>query len=155
MKYLLIIFIFITAISISGQAKKEVTQLSFASKEFKVPEGCKAQSQYQVQCTDYTMLWLYMNDEMLKTMPDQAVNQLSSQLKDFKKKAITAYLLGEEVKAYKISFKNENTGKTGYQIVAYGVTNGQPVLVQLSLNKEPKADDDLPEFPKQIIRLSK
>lgn len=155
MKYILTILFFITSISAYGQTTKQVNLLTFASKEFKTPEGCKAESQYQVLCDDYTMVWLYMNNEMLKTMPDQAVNQLSGQLKDFKKKSITVYLLGEEAKGYKISFKNESTKKTGYQIIAYGVANGQPVLVQLSLNKEPKTDDDLPDFPKQIVRLSK
>jgi uncharacterized protein YfeS len=64
-------------------------------------------------------------------------------------------LLGEEAKGYKISFKNESIKKRGYQIVAYGVANGQPVLVQLSLNKEPKTDEDLPDFPRQIVKLSK
>ena len=155
MKYILTVLLFITSVSAFGQITKQVDVLNFTSKEFKVPEGCKAKSQYQVQCADYAMVWLYMNNEMLKTMPDQAVNQLSAQLKDFKKQAITVKLLGEEAKGYKTSFKNESTKKTGYQIIAYGVANGQPVLVQLSLSKEPKTNDDLPDFPKQIVRLSK
>jgi hypothetical protein len=70
MKYILTVLFFIVSISAFGQTTKQVNLLTFASKEFKVPEDCKAQSQYQVQCDDYTMVWLYMNNEMLKTMPD-------------------------------------------------------------------------------------
>jgi hypothetical protein len=57
------------------------------------------------------------------------------------------------VRGYKISFKSDNG--TSYQIIAYGVANGQPVLVQLSLGKEPKTNDDIPEFARQIIKLTK
>ena len=39
--------------------------------------------------------------------------------------------------------------------MAYGYANEQLVLVQLSLDREPKTDEDIPAFPRQIIRLSK
>ena len=94
-----------------------------------------------------------MNEQMLQSMPDQFVNQMSGQMKKFKKEPITCYMLDKEVKGYKIIFKKDNG--TGYQLIAYGVANGQPVLVQLSLNNEPKTNDDIPEFPRQIIRLTK
>lgn len=153
MKFLISLVIFGIAGIAFGQTTKKVELVNFASKEFKVPAGCSASSPYQIECSDFKMLWLYMNDEMLKTMPDQAINQLSSQLKDFKKKKISAFLLGAEVKAFKISFANEANKKRGFQIVVYGIANGQPVLVQLNLEKEPNTNDDLPEFPKQIIKL--
>ena len=94
-----------------------------------------------------------MNDQMLQVMPDQFVNQMAGQMKKFKKEPITCYLLDKEVKGYKISFKKDKV--IGYQLIAYGVANGQPVLVQLSLDKEPKTNDDIPIFPRQIIRLTK
>ena len=52
-----------------------------------------------------------MNDGMLKTMPDQFVSQLAGQMKKFKKKSITPYLLDKEVKGYKISL-NPDSGIT-------------------------------------------
>ena len=155
MKYILINLLFMAAVSVNGQTNKEVSLLKFGSQEFTVPAGCKALSEHQVQCDHYTLGWFYMNKVMLKTAPEEFVNDLSGDLKDFKKQPISVFLYGEEVKGYKISFKNEATQKTGYQIIAYGIVNNQAVLVQLMLDNEPRTNDDLPDLPKRIIKLAK
>jgi hypothetical protein len=127
--------------------------LTFCFNKYKVPNGCTAESEYQIKGDNYSMVWLYMTEQMLQSMPDQFVNQMAGQMKKFKKETITCYLLDEEVKSYKISYKKDNG--IGYQLIAYGVVNGQPVLVQLSLDNEPKTNEDIPDFPRQIIRLTK
>ena len=153
MKQLLtLLFILSGAIAVA-QTSNKIDTVSFCYIKYKVPTGCTAESKYQVKCDDYSMTWLYMTPQMLQSMPDQVVNQMAAQMKKFKKEAITCYLLDKEVKGYKISFKNDKG--TGYQLIAYGFANEQPVLVQLSLDKEPKTNDDIPEFPRQIISLSK
>ena len=86
-------------------------------------------------------------------MPDQMINQMAGQLKKFRKEPVTCYLLDNPVKGYKISFKTDQG--TRHQLMAYGFANEQLVLVQLSLDREPKTDEDIPAFPRQIIRLSK
>lgn len=149
---LIALFLFFSAASF-GQTTKQVDTLTFCFNKYKVPTGCTAQSEYQVECDNYTMGWLYMNDQMLQYMPDQFINQMAGQMKKFTKEPITCYLLDKEVKGYKVSFKKDKG--IGYQLIAYGIANGQPVLVQLSLDKEPKTNDDIPEFPQQIIRLTK
>ncbi len=135
-------------------AQNKVDVLNFCSNKFQVPVGCKAESEYQIECDNYSMVWLYMNEDMLKGgLPEQFIDQMKEQVKQFKKEPIVAFVLGKEFKAYKISLKDEkNTSR--YQLVAYGIANGQPVLVQLSLISEPKSNADIPEFPKQIIKLS-
>jgi hypothetical protein len=153
MKQLLtLLFILSGAIAVA-QTSNKIDTVSFCYIKYKVPTGCTAESKYQVKCDDYSMTWLYMTPQMLQSMPDQVVNQMAAQMKKFKKEAITCYLLDKEVKGYKISFKNDKG--TAYQLIAYGFANEQPVLVQLSLDKEPKTNDDIPEFPRQIISLSK
>jgi hypothetical protein len=151
-QFLLGFFVLIGAISF-GQTSTKIDSLTFCFNKYKVPTGCAAESEYQIKCDNYSMVWLYMNEQMLQVMPDQFVNQMPGQLKKFKKEPITCYLLDKEVKGYKISFKTDNG--TGHQLIAYGVANGQPVLVQLSLDNEPKTNDNIPDFPKQIIRLTK
>lgn len=153
MKQLLTILLFTTTIAAYGQSSKQIDSLNFCNKKYKAPTGCTTESEYQVKCDNYSIQWLYMTNEMLKTMPDQFVSQLAGQMKKFKKESITPYLLEQEVKGYKISFKSD--GKTFYQIIAYGVAYGQPVLVQLSIDKEPRANDDIPEFARQILKLTK
>ena len=153
MPHFIIALLLIISTSSFGQDTKQIDSLTFCSNKYKVPVNCTAESEYQIQCKDYSMMWLYMNGQMLQFMPDQFVNQMEGQLKKFKKQSITCYLLDTQVKGYKISFKKDNG--TGHQLIAYGEVNGQPVLVQLSLDKEPKSNDDIPDFPRQIIRLSK
>ena len=136
-----------------GQISTKIDSLTFCSIKYKVPTNCTAESEYEVKCDNYSILWLYMNDQMLQFMPDQIVNQMSGRMKKFKKEPITCYLLDKEVKGYKISFKKDKG--IGYQLIAYGVINGQPVLVQLAIDNEPKTNDDIPIYPRQIIRLTK
>ena len=145
------IFLFFSIVSF-GQATKKVDSLSFCRNRYAVPQGCVAESEYQVECDNYSIVWLYMKEEMLTAMPDQFIDQMAVQMKKFKKTPITCYLLGKEVKGYKISFKGDKG--TRHQLIAYGTANGQPVMVQLSLNEEPKTNDDIPQFPRQIIRLT-
>ena len=136
-----------------GQTPSKIDTLTFCFNKYKVPTGCTAQSEYQVKCNNYSIVWLYMTEPMLQSVPEQFISQMAGQMKKFKKEPITCYLLDNEVKGYRISFKKDNGA--AYQLIAYGIANGQPVLVQLSLDSEPKSNEDIPEFPRQIIRLTK
>ena len=149
---LTIVFVILT-ISTYGQIGNKIDSLRFCDLKYLAPKHCKVESEYQVQCSEYSIQWLYMNQEMLNTMPEQFVSQLCEQMKHFKKEQITPYLLDKEVKGYKISFKSGSV--TTYQIIAYGIANGQPVLVQLSLANEPKSNGDIPDFARQIVKLTK
>jgi hypothetical protein len=153
MKQTFTLLFFLTVLTALGQANEQVDKLNFCIQERDVPTSCVAESQYQLQCDNYSIQWLYMNEEMLQAMPEQFVAQLSGQMKKFKKESITCYLLDTEAKGYKISFKTD-TG-IAHQIIAYGTANNQPVLVQLSLDKEPKSNEDTPAVPRQIVRLTK
>ena len=153
MKLLLPFLLSFFPISLFGQTTTQTDSLNFCFTKYKVPEGCNAEVEYQVSCDNYSMIWLYMNEKMLATTSGMYVDQLTTQVKVLKKDTITCYLLNEKVKGYRISFK-KGTG-TDYQLIVYGIANHQPVLVQLILDKEPKKNEDIPEFPRQIIRLTK
>ena len=119
-----------------------------------MPEGCTAQSEYQVTCDNYSMTWLYMTASMFdQHLPDQFIDQMAAQVKIIKKDSINCYLLGVAAKGCLISFK-KGTGKA-FQVIAYGIVNHQPVLVQLLLDKEPIKNEDIPEFPGHFIQLTK
>lgn len=153
MKQFLILSFLFTATSSLAQIPGNGDTVSFCFIKYKIPAGCKAASEYQVKCDDYSMSWIYLTPQTFQTMPDQIINQMAGQMKKFKKEPVTCYLLGNPVKGYKISFKTDQG--TGHELLAYGLANEQLVLLQLSLNKEPKTDEDIPAFPGQIIRLSK
>lgn len=141
-------------VALTASAQKQIDSLSFCSIKYKVPADAKAESEYQIQGSNYSMMWLYMNQQMMDAnLPEQFISQMEGQMKKFKKEPIAVFLLGNKVKGYKVNFKKDNG--TGYQIIAYGTANEQPVLVQLSLNTEPKSNADIPEFARQIVKLSK
>jgi|SRR5579863_2634121 len=153
MKQLLLFsFIFIVTSSFA-QTPGNGDTVNFCFMKYKIPAGCKAPSEYQVKCDDYSISWIYLTPQTFQTMPGKVLNQMAVQMKKFKKEPVTCYLLGNEVKGYKISFKTDQG--TSHQLMAYGYANEQLVLVQLSLDHEPKTDDDIPAFAKQMIRLSK
>jgi hypothetical protein len=153
MKQFLTCLIILSAATAGAQTPIKTDTVSFCFIKYKVPARCTAESKYQVKCDDYSMTWIYMTPQMLQSMPDQVVSQMAGQMKKFKKEAISCYLLDNPVKGYRVSFKTDKG--TGYQLIAYGFANEQPVLVQLSLDRDPKTNEDIPEFPRQMIRLSK
>jgi hypothetical protein len=153
MKQLLIFSLFFIAANSYAQTPDTRDTISFCFMKYKIPGGCTLASEFQVKCTDYAMTWIYLTPQSIQTMPDQIISQLATQTKKFKKEPVTCYLLGNQVKGYKISFKTDQG--TSHQLMAFGLANEQLVLVQLSLDREPKTDDDIPSFPRQMIRLSK
>ena len=150
--FLVLSFLFIAAGS-SAQTPDKGDTISFCFIKYKIPAGCKTVSEYQLKCYDYSMTWKYLTPQSIQTVPDQIINEMAGQTKKFKKEAVTCYLLGNPVKGYKISFKTDQG--MSHQLMAYGIANEQLVLVQLTLDREPKTDGDIPAFPGQIIRLSK
>lgn len=151
MKYILTALLLLMSIVSFAQARKQIDSLTFCFNKYPVPSGCSAQSEYQVKCSDYSIAWIYMNNDMLKSMPEQFINQMAEQMQGFKKEPITCYLLEKEVKGYKISYTSDKN--TLYQLIAYGVVNEQPVIVQFVLDWEPKTNKDIPEFARQIVRI--
>jgi hypothetical protein len=153
MRLFLTSLMILITLSALAQTAKKVDSLEFCHIKLKVPQGCAAKSKFQVKCDGYSMAWIYMTPEMLQSMPEQFVNKLPNQLKDVNTEKIQCYLFNNEVKGYKISFQISQGIR--YQLIAYGVVNDQPVLAQLLLGNEPKTNEDIPAFPRQIIRLTK
>lgn len=153
MRRIFVLLLFFATSAAFPQEHKQIVSVNFCSIRYKVPTDAKAESEYQIHGNDYSMSWLYFNEQMMEAnIPEQFISQLADQLKQFKKEPVDVYLLGKLVKGYKVSFKRGNG--TAYQLIAYGTANNQPVMVQLVLNKDPKATADIPDFPRQIVTLS-
>jgi hypothetical protein len=152
MKSLLaILFIFVAANAV-GQANNKDT-VTFCYIKYPLPAGCKADSASTVKCDGWQMTWVYLNPEMLQSFTDQLVNKMSGRFKKFKEEPINCFLLDNPAKGYELSFQKE--GGTVHQLIAYGFANEQPVFVQVSLDKDPKSNEDIPEFARQMIRLTR
>ena len=144
------LFLLITANAI-GQTNKPDT-VTFCYIKYPVPAGCTADPHSAVKCDGWKISWIYLSAEMLQSVPDQLVNQMAGQLQKFKKESISCYLLGSPAKGYRLSYQLQ--GVAVYQLIVYGIANEQPVIVQLSLNKSPRTNEDIPEFARQMIRFT-
>ena len=151
-KILTILFLFMGSY-LCAQSNDDVL-FQFCRNEYKVPDGCKKISENRIDCDNYSMQWQYGNNAFLTTMPEQYVQELKKKNnKKFKKKPITCYLLNYELKGFKVSFKTDS-GMT-YKLITSGIVNKKIVLFQLSLFKEAKTNEDIPEFPREFIKLTK
>ena len=136
-----------------GQKTKPIDTVTLCYNKYKVPADCKAKSESEIEGKNFSVEWLYMNEDLVESMPDDYENEISSTAKKFNKESINCFLLDTEVKGYKISFKGEK-GMV-YKIMAYGIVKEQPVIVTVTLNKEPKTNKDIPPFCLQFLKLTK
>ena len=77
MKLKIIVFVFFIfgTIKISAQETEKIKELNYAGIKITVPNNCQAKSEYEIlDCNNTNIQWLYLNDEMLKTIPQQFLN---------------------------------------------------------------------------------
>ena len=151
MRYLLLIFLCFIFMSYSALSQ-DVSEVDYCGFNLTPPAECQISGEQEITCDGYVVQWLYMNNLMLKSMPDQFIDQLEDKLKKFSKKEITCTSFGYDLEGYKISYKNK--GETYYKIIVYGVVSIQPVMLNISLSEEPKSNDSLPDFIQTIITLN-
>lgn len=131
-----------------------VTKLSFCGNTYSIPNGCEAKSKHKVDCGEYKMSWSYVDCKMLNYMAEDAAQELELSSYKSTRENISCFLKDTEVNAFKITtFVNGEI--EACQIIAYGIVNEYPVLVQLYVAGEIKTNESIPETMRQIIRLTK
>ncbi|SNR28594.1 MULTISPECIES: hypothetical protein [Hymenobacter] len=128
--------------------------VNFCGIDLVVPGGCTPDNKYQVHCQGMQLTWMYLDYPMLKGFPDQFVRQLEKKHKHTEKQPLECFILETPAKGYRLSYPTEAGGMT-YELVAYGIAKGQPVMVQVTLETDPDKTADLPALAQQIIRLPK
>lgn len=147
-----LLFAMLTVLTLNAAAQQhETKEVVYCGETFHVPENCSANSKSEVNCSDFIIQWRYMNSQMLRSMPDQFVRQLEGKLRKAKKEPVSFTSLGEQLSGYKISYKNKRD--INYKLVAHGAVNGQPVMVIVSLQNNPRTNEALPEFVRKILEL--
>ena len=159
MRQSLTVFLFIFSATTYAQVGTQNDSISFCSYNFKVPDGCTSEKN-SIKCDNFEMTWSYMDEVNLKGVSDKQKLKISessfmefcNMLGKFKRKRITCYVLDTKVKGYKVTYTN----MTGANCIIYasGVINGRAVTTMLILKKEVNTNDDIPEFPRQIIKLT-
>lgn len=152
MKKTLLLFFLLSPIALFAQAEKSIDSLNYAGIKIAVPENCIATSEYELlNCNGSTIQWLYLNQEMLKTVPDQFISQFSNQPNFIKKSKIALKSFGSDLQG--VVFKIKNTDMDAFKIIAYGTVNGQPLLLNIGTDKEIKQTEDLSDFLQKLISV--
>lgn len=131
-----------------------VTKLSFCGDDYSIPYGCEAKSKHKVDCGECKMSWSYVDGKMLNYMAEEAAQELERSNYKSKREYISCFLTDTEVNAFKIT-RFVNGEVDACQIIAYGIVNEHPVLVQLYVAGEIKTNESIPETMRRMIRLTK
>lgn len=149
----IILSILLVCSSLIPFAQTNSDSISICKISLKVPDSITVNSEYEIRGKDFSMNWLYMEKNLLDTVPKLFVNQMAQKQQKFSKTPIKLFILDEPANGFKISYDQEN--HKAYQIIAYGKVNEQPVMIQLLMQKDPKNNTALPAFVRKIIRLEK
>ncbi|GAB2787917.1 hypothetical protein HNQ93_002662 [Hymenobacter luteus] len=152
-KLLLLFFLWAPGWTALAQEATPAT-LNFCGLDLPITAGCVPESKYAVRCQDYQMTWMYLDYGMLRTFPEQFMQQIQKKKKHLERQPLECTILGAPAKGFRLSYPTE-TGGMAYELIAYGVAKGQPVMVQLVLAVDPDKTADLPELPRQVIQLAK
>ena len=149
-KIIITVFLIIGTLKISAQETEKIKELNYAGIKILVPNNCEAKSEYELlKCNNVDTQWLYLNEEMLKTVPTQFLTQFGSQSivkkeSDFKLKSFKSELTGKK-------FKLKSDGKINYRIIVSGIVNNQPLLLNIGTENDIIKNTDLNEFLMKII----
>ncbi|RYU83221.1 hypothetical protein [Hymenobacter persicinus] len=133
-----------------GQADK----VDFCGQQYAVPADASLLSPYEVKGPDFGLTLLYVNyADFRNGMPAEFLKQRMKKMKSKEMQEITCFIQEAPAKAYKFSYRTE-TGMA-YELLAYGVTKGQPVVIQLVTEIDPYKSAEIPAFARQFVRLEK
>lgn len=138
---------------VHGQAATPVNTVNFCGMDISAPTTCTTETKYQVNCQGYQLTWMYLDYKMMQEFPEQFVRQIEKKHKHTERQPLECFILDQPAKGFRLSYPTESG--MGYQLIAYGVAKGQPVMLQLTLETDPEKTADLPELPRQILRLPK
>ncbi|MBC6698723.1 hypothetical protein H8B14_11390 [Hymenobacter sp. BT190] len=96
---------------------------------------------------------MYINFADLRETPKAYAKQQMKKLKGDDMQEITVFIQDNPAKAYKFNYQTERG--MAYDVLAYGIAKGQPVMIELTLDVDPSSNKEIPEFARQFVRLDK
>ncbi|MBC6611404.1 hypothetical protein H8B15_10745 [Hymenobacter sp. BT507] len=153
-RYSFLLFLFWLPLGAWAQGPMPVSrQLNFCGQPYTAPVGCVAVTEHELACEDAQLSWVYLDFKDYRALGEEYIAQVRRGLKGVHQEPATFYLLGNEVKGYKLTYKNFNG--LAYRLVACSVVNGQPLVIQLTTPTDPVSNAAIPAFAQQFVRVSK
>ncbi|TGE28428.1 hypothetical protein [Hymenobacter metallicola] len=149
--YTLALLLFTTVLAYGQAAPPTV---NFCGQQYPVPADAVLLSPYEVQAAKYSLLLIYVNYPDLRNgAPAEYTKQRMKKLKGNDLQEITCFIQDTPAKAFKFAYQTEKG--LAYDVLAYGITKGQPVMIQLTLDVDPYSNKEIPEFARQFVHLDK
>ena len=149
--YSLRILVFI-ATSSFGQAPP--AKVDFCGQQYEVPAGATLVSSYEVRADKFDIILMYLNPADLRNgAPADYTKQRVKKIKGKELQEVACFIQGTPAKAFKYGYETEKG--MAYELLAYGVTKGQPVMIQLTLDVDPYNNVEIPEFARQFLHFDK
>ncbi|OON69408.1 hypothetical protein [Hymenobacter sp. CRA2] len=134
-----------------GQTATSEPSLNFCGVDIAVPTGCAPDSKYELHCDQFQLMWLYLNPGQLNPVVEDMVRAEKKKHKPAEQQAFEGFILDAPAKGYRLSYPTSMG--MGYQLIFYGVAKGQPVVLQLTMDRDAEKTADLPETARKLVRL--
>ena len=148
-KITLITFIFICLNSYSQNTI--IKKVNYADIEIEVPANYIANSEYEIENDNFSAQWLYLSKVMFdQNVQYQIIKQFEDQTKAKEISEISFLSNGSIFKGKIYKIKNTNLK---YKVLASGIVNNQPLVLNLSFKNEPKLNTDFDQLMQNFIKL--
>jgi hypothetical protein len=152
MKTLFLLLLTLATSFAAGAQGAAPAKVDFCGQQYELPAGATLESPYEVKSDKFSLMLMYVNPAALRDgTPAEFAKQRRKKMKGEPLQELNCFIQDSPAKAYKFSYRTD-TGMA-YEMLAYGVTKGQPVWIQLTTETEPYKSADIPDFARQFVRL--
>ncbi len=152
-KYILLSFLIFTFFNLLGQ-NTEIKIVKYANTEIDVPPNYNAKDEYSIENNTFSAQWLYLTKDMVEQgVEKQILAQFEKQIKYSKASNIEFISNEGQFSGKKYQLKDDINFK--YRILAFGLVNGHPLVLNLGFKDDPKSDEKFDELMKKFIQIKK
>ncbi|MFZ4106827.1 hypothetical protein [Flavobacterium sp.] len=129
----------------------QIKTVNYAQTEIEVPKNYSAESEYEVKSDNFSAQWIYLSGEMFSNnMQLDILKQFEGQLKPDEISEVKFLSNGAKFTGKKLMLKKS---ELKYRIIAYGIVNKQPLVLNLGFKNEPIQNSDFDDFIIKFIRF--
>ena len=145
----LIAFIFICLNTYSQNTI--IKKVIYANIEIEIPANYKANSEFEIENDKFSAQWLYLSKEMFEQqVQNQIIKQFEKQTQAKEISVMNFTSNGVMFKGKKYKLKNTDLK---FKVLASGIINNQPLVLNLSFKNEPKSNADLDQLMQNFIKI--
>ena len=129
----------------------QIKTINYAQTEIELPKSYSAESEFKIKSDNFYAQWIYLSGEMFsKNMQLNIMKQFEGQLKPSEVTEVNFISNGAKFTGKKFLLEK---AELKYRIIAYGIVNRQPLVLNLGFKNEPKQNSDFDDLIIKFIRF--